>query len=151
VEAFEVNGPAMQGRHDDRQILGLAQFVLLVGDQSALFLSEAEEFGDGVIEEGLGHVLFVEGEVVLEVVAEGFFVLFIAFAGEAFDEPTVGEGFGGEAGEFGDGFAAGGDRDEMAAAVEEPHGDFETAEDAGASGIDGEEFRMEPTVVDEDR
>ena len=121
-----------------------------MGDEAALLFGEAEKFGDGIVEEGLGDVLFVEGEVVLEVVAEGFFVLLVALAGESFDEAAVGEGFGGEAGEFGDGFSAGGDGDEVTAGGEKPHGDFEAAEDAGAAGIDGEEFRMQATVINED-
>jgi len=129
----------------------VADLVFLVGNEAALFFGKAKEFGDGVVEEGVGDVLFVEGEVILEVAAEGFFVLLVAFAREAFDEPAIREGLAGEAGQFGNCFTTTSYGNEVAATGEEPHGDFEAAEDAGAAGIDGKEFGMEAAVVDEDR
>jgi hypothetical protein len=151
VEAFDVDGAAVELGDDDREVFGLAEFIFLMGDESALFFGEAEELGDGVFEEGLGDMFLVEGEVVLEVVAEGFFVLLVAFAGEAFDEAAFGEGLAGEAGDFGDGFAAAGDGDEVAAIGQETHGEIEAAEGADAACFDGEEFGVELTVVHEDR
>ena len=151
VEAFDVDGAAVERGDDDRKIFGLAQVVFLVRNQAGLFLGQAQEFRDGIIKKSLGHVLFIEGEVILEVVAEGFFVLLVAFAGEAFDQAAIGEGFAGEAGEFRNGLSAAGDGDKMAAAGEEPHGDFETAKDTRPASVNGEEFRMQTAVIDEDR
>jgi hypothetical protein len=151
VEAFDVDSAAVKLRDDDGEVLGLAHLVFLVGDEAALIFGEAKEFGHGVFEEGFGDMFLVEGEVVLEVVAEGLFVLLVALAGEAFDEAAIGEGFGGEAGEFRDGFPGGGDGDEVSAGGDKPHGDVEAAKDATAPGIDGEQLRMQTAVVDEDR
>jgi hypothetical protein len=151
VETFDMDGPAVELGDDDGEVFGLAEGVLLVGDQAVLLFGEAEEFGDGVIEEGFGDVLFVEGQVILEMGADDLLVLLIALAGEAFDKAAVGEGFGGEAGEFGDGFAAAGDGDEVAAAAEDAHGKIQAAEGADATGVDGEKFRMEAPIVNKDR
>jgi len=151
VEAFDVDGAAVELGDDDGEVFGLAELVFLVGDHAGLFFSEAEEFGDGVIEEGVGDVFFIEGEIVHELIAERFFVLFVAFTGEALDEAAIGEGFGGEAGEFGDGFSAAGDRYEVTATHEEGDIDIETAEEAIASEIGGKEFRMESAIINEDR
>ena len=96
-------------------------------------------------------MLFVQGEVVLEVVAQGLFVLLVTLAGEAFDQAAVGEGFAGETGEFGDGFAPARDSNQMAAAGKEAHGEIKTAQRTNAAGFDGEKFRMKATVVNEDR
>ena len=59
--------------HDDGEILGLAQLILLVRDQSALLFGEAEQLGDGVIKQGFGHMFFVKCKVVLEMRAQCLF------------------------------------------------------------------------------
>jgi hypothetical protein len=151
VEAFDVDGAAVKLCDDDREVFGLSHLVFLVGDEAALVFGEAKEFGHRVFEEGFGNVFLVEGEVVLEVVAEGFFVLLVALAGEAFDEAAVREGFGGEAGELRDGFTTRGDGDKVSAGGDKPHGDVKATEDAAAAGVDGEQLRMQAAVVDEDR
>jgi len=151
MEPFDVHGSAMERGDDDREVHSLAEGVFLVRDQAALFFSKAKKLGNGVLEERFGDVLFVEGEVVLEVVSDGFFVLFITFTGEALDQATVGDGFAGEAGQFGDRFATVGDSDEMSAANEEPHGDFHAAQDAGPTGLDGKVLGMQTAVENKDR
>ena len=85
VETFYMYRSSMELCDYDREVFGLAELVFLVRDQAALFLGEAEQFRDGIIEESISYVLFVEGEVVLEMVAEGFVVLLVALAWEAFN------------------------------------------------------------------
>jgi len=151
MEPFDVYGTAMESRDGDGEVFGLAELVFLVGDEAVLFLGQAEQLGDGVFEERFGDVLFVERKVVLEVVAEGFFVLLVAFTGEPFDESAIGQCFGGETCQFGDGFSVSGDGDEVSAASEEPHGDFESAQDARPASFDDEVLRMETAIVNKDR
>ena len=142
---------AMELRDDDREVFGLAEFVLLVGDEATLLFRQAKEFGDRVVKEGFGDVFFVEGEVVLEMVAEGFFVLLVAFTGETFHEAAVGEGLAGKTSQLRNGLAAAGDCDKMSASSEKPHGDFQLTENPRPAGINGEEFRVESPIVDHDR
>jgi len=151
VEAFHVDGTAVQGGDHDGEVVGLAELVLFVGDEAVLFFGKAEELRHGVIEEGFGDVFFVKCKVILEMRAEGFFVLLVAFAGETLNEAAIGEAFAGEAGEFRDGLAAAGDGDEVAPASEETHGEIEASQITDAAGVDGKQFRMEAAVINHDR
>jgi hypothetical protein len=149
VKPFDMDRTPMELRDDDGEIFGLAEVIFLVRDQSALFLPVAEVLRDGVFEEGVGDMFFVQGEVILHAIADGFFVLLVAFARKAFDEAAFGERFLREAGEFSDRLGAMRDRDDVTAAGEEGEADIHSAEGADTSAIGGDEFRVEEAIEDE--
>ncbi len=150
MESFDMHRPAMKLGDDDRKIFRLAEFILLVRHQAALFFREAEEFGDRIIEESFGDMLFVESEIILEMVAEGLLVLLVPFAGEAFDQPPIRQGLAGETSQLRDGLSGIGNSHKVTASIKKPHGDFKSAEDPRAAGIDVKKFGVQTAVVDQD-
>jgi hypothetical protein len=151
VEAFDVDRTAVELGHHDREVLGLTLLIFLVGNEAILFFSKAKKFGHGVVKESLSDVLLVEGKVVLEMVAEGLFVLLVAFAGETLDQTAVGQSLRREAGQFRDRFASARHCDKMATTGQQAHGKVEAAQGADAASFNGEEFWVKAPVIDEDR